>query len=1106
MKLYLLCPFSWKMVLAVLVANICLLFSPHFIFHVVIVVVTNWFLFFVWIYNCDFVTSYRDSAGDLLNDGEVTSLKLFSKELIFGLIYFGSIFVLTHFPTKIIIAIYLIVYLYLESLKTYTQEDPKIAEQNRLQKRAKYLEERAKKLRIDWLEKELEELEESRKKQAENLQNQLKSNTSSPLSTKAIEDYKRGKLPGLFQDHNIDWLKVARSEIQKDPPLLPDVPTKNTTQRRTKTTSLADDLDASFARYFKENPVRVVTPKKYKNPWVSKLMNSQDFTSWKTVINGELYEDNIRLTKFEDKTGKIQPYWVQDFFLYIIKQASLTIQDYLWQMKEDSFFLIAATGLGKTVVSPVYLLFVQMLLVGERSHVDTRGKFVIPTIYVVVPKIPIAIDEAEHLNQTWTEFVKDRKDTYEYPDAFVQPKELPKELFGYKTGLASQNHHAPIQFITTGVLPLLIRNGELRSGVDRVVIDEAHKTLESDEMLEISLSQLWQQKVTVDYMTATVDTNNIEQALRTKIINADKVRFKNYLFQTGVPMRECIVDVIENTLVKNELRRQYDSTYFPDALQMSLSFRESILKAVATVDQTTKVKTRSSGLLICVNSFEGKVSDAEEIKKIISGICKENRIEILLLSSKIKRNPKQFAAYQSAYDQARKEKRNFVIIATNVIEMGVTFADLDFVVTMDTEIDNLDVFGTQKPQCIPLSVAGLKQRAGRVGRKWPGCVYITAEELPENQTLPYYRELSVAELNDDISLRPEAITFPLEHQTPTQFAYMCWLLGLDSAGKISSLLRYLHPPTLAKNQNSSYMVSMTLDLTTKYEKLYTALGIDREKDGTLLGYTQKYLSHPGYPFILMGVKSLLESFQVFDSFVAYQYLAILSQYSCKDVMDNEYSHISFSPSLTVDNGREKKYYGRQIRTLSSDLIILGYKMTDIYVWTEKFDIKTKFDERSPGRVSTVSDNGLKYDQVARIMVEIQTHIDGLMAHLRKSGYHNQDFDDYINKGWDIDNSGIFYRPSKCFDGNTSFRHKKLLPIYESIGVWFYPTPLDDIGQLYSYTTTYNGETISGTLDQRHHYCQLNSVEPFGGLVIPRIDRKTGETTLEIGQIIGSTYF
>jgi hypothetical protein len=298
------------------------------------------------------------------------------------------------------------------------------------------------------------------------------------------------------------------------------------------------------------------------------------------------------------------------------------------------------------------------------------------------------------------------------------------------------------------------------------------------------------------------------------------------------------------------------------------------------------------------------------------------------------------------------------------------------------------------------------------------------------------------------------------------------------------------------------MVSMTIELTQQYEKLYKALGIDREKDGVLLGYSQKYLSHPGYPFILMGVKSLMAGY--YDSFVAFQYFAILSQYRCKDFMDNEYSHISFSPTLAVNNGITSEFRGE--RTRASDLIILGFKMTDIDRWHAVYDTISLYDKKSSGRISCVIAHGLRYDQVARIRVEIQTHIDGLVAHLRKSGYHNQDFDDYINNGWDNDYSGIFYDPSECFDGDTHLEHKKILPIYESIGVWFYLTPLDDIGQLYSYTTTYNGETISGTLDQRHHYCQLNSVEPFGGLVIPRIDRKTGETTLEIGQIIGSAYF
>jgi hypothetical protein len=318
------------------------------------------------------------------------------------------------------------------------------------------------------------------------------------------------------------------------------------------------------------------------------------------------------------------------------------------------------------------------------------------------------------------------------------------------------------------------------------------------------------------------------------------------------------------------------------------------------------------------------------------------------------------------------------------------------------------------------------------------------------------------------------------------------------------------------------MVSMTLDLTTKYEKLYTALGIDREKDGTLLGYTQKYLSHPGYPFILMGVKSLMAGY--YDSFVAFQYFAILSQYRCKDFMDYNYSHVSLVPKKSnilnsdkrpienldsiafdsiVDNGKTINRLSNQ--TTSSDLTILAHKLSMLNLWKIDYSVNELVENPSSKLLDAISGQELVYSKVSKVLNEILFHLHDLIVYLKSLGYWDQDFEWYINEYENIKDSLILNKVWFYFLGKSPGTHNMLLNIYESIGVWFDLKKLDNIGMEYSYAIPYYGEIIYGVLDQRHHYCQLNDMEEFGGLLIPTYNKKTGETTLEIGQIIGSRY-
>ncbi|MCH7595867.1 MAG: hypothetical protein IID35_04830 [Planctomycetes bacterium] len=85
------------------------------------------------------------------------------------------------------------------------------------------------------------------------------------------------------------------------------------------------------------------------------------------------------------------------------------------------------------------------------------------------------------------------------------------------------------------------------------------------------------------------------------------------------------------------------------------------------------------------------------------------------------------------------ENGRYVIVATNVVEMGLTFSSIDYVVTMDSEFDTEFVDGGEMTSKVALGVNALYQRIGRAGRVRPGMAFIAQDfgasysELDDNQ-------------------------------------------------------------------------------------------------------------------------------------------------------------------------------------------------------------------------------------------------------------------------------------------------------------------------------------------------------------------------------------
>lgn len=447
---------------------------------------------------------------------------------------------------------------------------------------------------------------------------------------------------------------------------------------------------------------------------------------------------------------------IVEFLKWTVESDQLEIANYLAKMKEDPFFLVAATGLGKTVGVPVHVLIRQIQRSGRSK--DSKAR-----VWVIEPRIPIAIEQAEYMNRLW--------DQYRVKQSKTHSKTKP--LFGCITSASgSVNPDAPIQFVTTGIFEMYTREGKFDPINDRVIIDEAHVTVEQNPGVELGIALCRRAGITVDYMSATVDVTGLEEALGVQtIIRADKVR--NIVWKSNLlkPIIETISDLVEGTLVSPKCH----SSYFP---------ADDYRDAKIVTDSALELG-RSHGMLVVVNSFNGDTSD---IRKLTNKLRESHpTVPVLHLASDVVRDPQLQAEFKNRLSSIESRQENYVIMSTSVVEMGITFPTLDYVVTMDSGYDQETIGDVSFPVVAPLGVNSLLQRIGRVGRKRPGIAYIS------NEVGADYSSLEDAPLNNN-ALAYEPIRYPLSSAPLMTLAYYAaqqewddldtWLTDLKLPSKI----------------------------------------------------------------------------------------------------------------------------------------------------------------------------------------------------------------------------------------------------------------------------------------------------------------------------------
>lgn len=521
--------------------------------------------------------------------------------------------------------------------------------------------------------------------------------------------------------------------------------------------------------------------------------------------DADLFDEQLQ---FEYGTDRERVYYTPDviwvFLRHIVQQENLPIEPILKKLlNRDSFFLVAATGLGKTLTVPLWLLFRHMYYPDMRPSVADEGSHIAaesPRVWVVEPKIAICQGLAAFLNGYWENWCA----------AKTTGDRLP--LFGCKTRADHTFVEAPIVFITTGIFSIYAHKGRFRPGRDIVLIDEAHDTLESDEGVELGTAICRNEGVDINYMSATVDVSNLPRSLGVRVIQTRGARQPTWRHNTKQTMDECIVDLVRNTLIDPNPA----SEYFPPR---DVQHTDAILRAALE-------QNRAKGILVIVNSFTGAQSDAKRIERLLREAFATEDVEISMLASEVLRDAKRKAAYERTLKRWETQKKRYVLIATSVVEMGVTLPDLDFVVTMDSSLEET-ASGLAREH---LSVNSLIQRIGRVGRERPGIAYITCEAGAP------YSNLDDTALNAPGALAPERIRFPMREGSLTALAYYAFEHGWSLPIIEARLKRRFHlpsyqeaPPGWLDRLQEERNRLVALGVATKNPYALTAKGVEIER-------------------------------------------------------------------------------------------------------------------------------------------------------------------------------------------------------------------------------------------------------------------------------------
>lgn len=517
-----------------------------------------------------------------------------------------------------------------------------------------------------------------------------------------------------------------------------------------------------------EREFRLLLGSNPKNEWAQQAIQRVERNIRAATRAQKKIQSGQELVFLNNKTGREERHSVsliKEFLADRIKDWNLPIGEIIDQIGESPVFIIAKTGVGKTVTVPTKILLALCDELASTGVAPTRNG---PQVFVVEPRIPICTMTMAEMNEGYQSYLAYRlTDNFEVRDYVAKrggefisrdPKSMANvvrlvhelvdagktpydprhfNLYGCITSVTGKiNADAPIVFITTGIMESLTFEGsKLDPRLNRIVIDEAHVTIEANPAIELGISLARKQGIKIDYMSATVEPGSIATDLGVKVVYAGTQRFPIHLTNLGATVEDRILDLVKDFLLDPDPEKFPQPSHFddPEIRARIQRVRLHLLSPNGFVDEGRHypgLRERPQGMLVIVNSHQSENSDTFRIADLVARAPfnkPDRRVHTLRLASSVVRDPAQKLAFDRLVKNIEDQNGRYVIVATNVVEMGLTFSSLDYVITMDSEFDTDFVDGSQMIKKVALGVNALYQRIGRVGRVRPGMAFIAQD-------------------------------------------------------------------------------------------------------------------------------------------------------------------------------------------------------------------------------------------------------------------------------------------------------------------------------------------------------------------------------------------
>lgn len=361
-------------------------------------------------------------------------------------------------------------------------------------------------------------------------------------------------------------------------------------------------------------------------------------------------------------------------YKYIIKFLSDKLK--LTGLENRFLALQARTASGKSTLLPaeLYIHFIHPLV--QQNVKNLKG------IICTQPRIITAIENVKQILDATDNYRKIFKKGENIGWSTKYNKYKPK-----KYGLNS---------VTLGTLMVELQNStddEIMNKYQFILIDEVHERSQQLELLLFTLRR---------FLRRNADNPNCPFVI---LLSAtfSPVKYAKYF---GLDQN--------NVIMCDGATAHIEEIYLPTTTNNIIAEATKIVEKI--VKNNTSDEREKGDILIFLPG-------SKEIKKMMKSLENINRILLIELTSETQKSPT--SDYKAIEEKLPKEYDRRVIVATNVVETGMTINSLKYVIDSGYNRQNeFDPnYGLDLLINVPVAKSRMMQRRGRVGRKFDGVFY-----------------------------------------------------------------------------------------------------------------------------------------------------------------------------------------------------------------------------------------------------------------------------------------------------------------------------------------------------------------------------------------------